>query len=108
MWYIFPQLKGLGHSDTAQYYGINNMAEAEEYLSHPILGKRLIEISTALVNLESNDVDAIFGRPDNLKLKSCMTLFSYLPSAHPVFRQVLNKFFEGSEDERTLRMCRLY
>jgi uncharacterized protein (DUF1810 family) len=107
MWYVFPQVKGLGHSDTAKFYAINSMQEAEDYLAHPILGKRLIEICNALLNLESNDAHEIFGNPDDLKLKSSMTLFSYVPKAHPAFRQVLNKFFEGSMDDRTLAICGL-
>jgi uncharacterized protein (DUF1810 family) len=107
MWYIFPQIKGLGHSDMARYYGINSIQEADDYLAHPILGKRLIEISTLLINLKSNDAHQIFGSPDDLKLKSSMTLFSYVPHNHPVFRQVLNKFFKGSMDDKTLAICGL-
>ena len=107
MWYVFPQVKGLGHSDTAQYYGITSMQEADEYLAHPILGKQLIEISTALIELKNNDAHQIFGSPDDLKLKSSMTLFSHVPNAHPIFRQLLNKFFDGNMDNKTLAICGL-
>ena len=96
MWYIFPQLSGLGHSQTARYYAIRDRAEAEAYLAHPVLGKRLLEISSELLKLESSDATAVMGWPDDLKLKSSMTLFS-LVSREPVFRQVLEKYFRGEE-----------
>ncbi len=102
MWYVFPQLKALGASDTAKYYGIVDVAEAEEYLNHPILGKRLIEISNELLKLESNDAHAIFGSPDDMKLKSSMTLYGNLKKTAPVFKSVLDKFYAGREDEKTL------
>lgn len=105
MWYIFPQMKGLGHSSTAQYYGIENRKEAEKYLAHPILGSRLLEISKELLKLESNDPRAIMGEPDNWKLKSCMTLFEIV-SNEPVFGQVLDKFFGGERDKATVEMLR--
>lgn len=105
MWYIFPQMKGLGHSSTAQYYGIENRKEAEEYLAHPILGSRLLEISKELLKLESNDPRAVMGEPDNWKLKSCMTLFEIV-SNEPVFGQVLDKFFGGKRDKTTVEMLR--
>ena len=73
MWYIFPQLVGLGLSSTSQYYAISSIQEAQEYLAHPILGPRLVEICNALLNLESNDAYVIMGSPDDLKLHSCMT-----------------------------------
>lgn len=105
MWYIFPQMKGLGYSSTAQYYGIENRKEAEEYLAHPILGSRLLEISKELLKLESNDPRAVMGDPDNWKLKSCMTLFEIV-SNEPVFGQVLDKFFGGERDKITVEMLR--
>lgn len=105
MWYIFPQMKGLGYSSTAQYYGIENRKEAEEYLAHPILGSRLLEISKELLKLESNDPRAVMGDPDNWKLKSCMTLFEIV-SNEPVFGQVLDKFFGGERDKVTVEMLR--
>ena len=102
MWYIFPQLSGLGHSQTARYYAIRYRAEAEAYLAHPVLGKRLLEISSELLKLESSDATAVMGWPDDLKLKSSMTLFS-LVSREPVFRQVLEKYFRGEEDVYTVQ-----
>ena len=106
MWYIFPQLKGLGHSPTAQYYGIENLAEAEAFLAHPVLGVHLVEISRALLALETNNADLVFGYPDNLKLRSSMTLFAQIREADPVFGQVLDKFFEGKPDQRTLELLK--
>lgn len=103
MWFIFPQLKGLGRSATSAYYGINGLSEAEEYLSHPLLGNRLREISEALLKLDSNDAHDIFGSPDDLKLRSCMTLFDKV-SPHDIFHDVLNKFFDGKADYRTLKL----
>lgn len=102
MWYIFPQLSGLGHSQTARYYAIRDRAEAEAYLAHPVLGKRLLEISSELLKLESSDATAVMGWPDDLKLKSSMTLFS-LVSRELVFRQVLEKYFRGEEDVYTVQ-----
>ena len=104
MWYIFPQVQGLGFSATSRYYGIAGLTEAGAYLSHPILGGRLLEICTALLHLQSNDAHAIFGDPDDLKLKSSMTLFSSVPGAHPVFDLVLKKFFKEEKDARTLQI----
>jgi len=100
MWYIFPQLKGLGRSETARYYGIANRAEARAYLAHPLLGPRLQEISGELLKLESSDARAVLGRPDDLKLKSSMTLF-YLVDGNPIFKAVLDKYFGGEMDEVT-------
>jgi uncharacterized protein (DUF1810 family) len=106
MWFIFPQLRGLGHSYNATFYGIADKAEASAYLSHPTLGPRLIEISRALLTLPGNNATAVMGSPDDLKLRSCMTLFSMLPGADPVFRQVLDKYFKGQSDEWTLAMLK--
>jgi uncharacterized protein (DUF1810 family) len=104
MWYIFPQILGLGYTSTSIQYGIKDLDEATAYLNHEILGKRLIEISNALLALETNDAREIFGSPDNLKLRSCMTLFSLVPGADKVFQQVLDKFFNGRKDEKTLQL----
>lgn len=101
MWYIFPQIHGLGFSETSRFYAIKNMEEAEEYLHHPVLGKRLIEISNALLDLDTEDAYSIFGSPDDLKLKSSMTLFASLSETAPAFQSVLKKFFNGENDERT-------
>ncbi|MDQ8052630.1 MAG: DUF1810 domain-containing protein [Pedobacter sp.] len=93
MWYIFPQLKGLGQSEMSKFYGLAGLDEASAYLAHPILGKNLIEISNALLDLAQSDALKIFGSPDNLKLRSCMSLFAGLPEAPPVFEKVLQKFY---------------
>lgn len=106
IWYIFPQLKGLGFSANSQYYGIENMGEAIDYLSHPVLGKRLIEICKALYALPTNNATAILGNPDDLKLKSCLTLFSCVPNADPVFEQLLAKFFNSDKDNQTLQLLK--
>lgn len=100
MWYIFPQYKGLGFSSTAQYYAIQNRKEAEEYLAHPVLGKRLLEISGALLEIKSNDAGRVMGYPDDMKLRSSMTLF-YLVSSGDIFKKVLDKFFDGKIDKKT-------
>lgn len=102
MWYIFPQFAGLGFSETSRFYAIKTKAEAELYLVHPVLGARLIEISEALLEIEGKTANQIFGSPDDVKLKSCMTLFGTLQNAHPVFQRVLDKYFNGTKDRRTL------
>lgn len=104
MWYIFPQLEGLGLSEPSRYYGIKGIEEAQAYLKHPLLGARLIEISEALLDTGIKDAFRIFGYPDNLKLYSCMTLFASLPDTHPVFEKVLAAFFMGAKDSRTLAL----
>ncbi|MDB5002573.1 MAG: calpastatin [Mucilaginibacter sp.] len=104
MWYIFPQIQGLGFSEMAKRYGIKSLDEAEAYIQHPVLGQRLIEICTALLQLKSNDAYAIFGSPDDMKLKSSMTLFASLPDAYPVFQSILDKFFNGEPDSKTLHL----
>ncbi|TGE15787.1 DUF1810 domain-containing protein [Hymenobacter elongatus] len=103
MWYIFPQLQGLGFSETSKLYAIQGRQEAEAYLKHPVLGSRLVSICQELLKLESGDANRIFGAPDDLKLKSSMTLFSSLDS-NPVFQAVLEKFFRGSPDDKTLAL----
>lgn len=104
MWYIFPQLAGLGMSSTSQFYAIDDLDEAAAYLEHPVLGPRLLEISGALLELDTDNASAVFGWPDDLKLHSCMTLFHRAAPAEPVFTQVLDKFFGGREDLQTLRL----
>jgi uncharacterized protein (DUF1810 family) len=104
MWYIFPQLQGLGHSATSRYYALKDSNEAADFLRHPVLGKRLIQICSELLNLESNDASQVFGNPDDLKLKSSMTLFALLPETDPVFALVLKKFFYGAKDDRTVHL----
>jgi uncharacterized protein (DUF1810 family) len=101
MWYIFPQIQGLGFSETSKFYAIKDLEEAKEFLAHPVLGQRLISICNDLLKLHDNNANKIFGTPDDLKLKSSMTLFSSL-DANPVFDLVLEKFFNGAKDARTL------
>lgn len=103
-WYIFPQLKGLGQSETAIFYAIENLAEAEAFLQHPILEKRLVAICEELLKLKTNDANAIFGNPDDLKLKSSMTLFDAASANENIFEQVLAKFFDGQTDQLTLHL----
>ena len=104
MWYVFPQIHGLGLSETSKLYSIKSLEEAKEFLNHPVLGKRLMEISKALLDLSSNDAHAVFGSPDDIKLKSSMTLFASLSNTDPVFQSVLEKFFEGRKDDKTLKL----
>ena len=104
MWYIFPQIQGLGFSETSKYYAIKNLQEANEYLKHPVLGNRLINICQALLDQAGNDANKIFGSPDDLKLKSSMTLFASLKETNPVFQMVLDKFFGGKRDEKTIEI----
>ncbi len=106
MWYIFPQIAGLGMSHTAQLYAISDIGEAHRYIEHPLLGARLIEISRALLELDSSDASAVMGYPDDLKLRSCMTLFAQV-SGDPVFTAVLDKFYGGRADARTLSILGL-
>jgi uncharacterized protein (DUF1810 family) len=104
MWYIFPQVKGLGFSSTSQHYGINGLKEASAYLSHPVLGPRLTGICHTLLQLEGNNAMQIFGNPDDLKLRSSMTLFAAVAGSDPVFQQVLDKYFQGKADLPTLTL----
>lgn len=104
MWYIFPQLRGLGQSSMAWEYGIADLEEAKAYLAHPILGARLLEICNAALNASSNNAVEVFGFPDNLKLRSSMTLFEATDPQQPIFGQILMKFFNGERDLATLRM----
>jgi uncharacterized protein (DUF1810 family) len=103
MWFIFPQIHGLGFSATSKLYAIKDIREAEAFLKHPLLGSRLITISNELLKLNSNDAHTIFGSPDDMKLQSSMTLFSSLKNAGPVFDLVLQKFFKGIKDRNTLQ-----
>lgn len=104
MWYIFPQIQGLGFSSTSKFYAIKDIAEAEEFLKHPVLGNRLVAICNELIKLKSDNANRIFGSPDDLKLKSSMTLFAALANTNAVFDTVLQKFFNGEKDNQTLRL----
>ncbi len=104
MWFIFPQIAGLGFSEFSRFYAIRDLEEAEKYLAHPVLGKRLIEISEALLKIENLTAREIFGSPDDMKLQSSMTLFNSVPETHTVFQQVLDKYFFGKADSKTLQV----
>jgi len=103
MWYIFPQIAGLGRSPAAQFYAIQSRAEAIAYLAHPLLGPRLVECSTAVLAIQGRSAWAIFGSPDDLKLHSCMTLFAAVAEPGTIFTQVLDAYFQGQPDRNTLR-----
>ena len=107
MWYIFPQIAGLGQSSTARYYSIRDLEEAREYYAHPVLGQRLREISGALLELRGSDPVAVFGGIDSMKLKSSMTLFAMAAPDDPIFQQVLDKYYGGEQDALTLRILEL-
>ena len=106
MWYVFPQLRGLGSSEISDEYGISGVSEAISYLAHPVLGKHLIEISEALLQLDGFTAEEIFGYPDYLKLHSCMTLFAMVSDTDNIFNEVLKKYFDGIADERTVTAIR--
>lgn len=106
MWYIFPQLKGLGRSSTSEYYGLSGIKEAQAYLSDPILKARLIEITDAVIAHKDKSAEDIFGGIDAKKLRSCMTLFSIAAPDIPVFEAVLEQFFHGVPDRNTLRLTK--
>jgi uncharacterized protein (DUF1810 family) len=105
MWYIFPQIQGLGFSPTAQYYAIRDLQEARDYLAHPVLGARLKEISSALLDLNGLSASEILGYPDDLKLRSSMTLFRMADLNEPVFLEVLEKYYDGKPDARTVELA---
>lgn len=105
IWYVFPQMLGLGRSCYANLYGIKNKEEAEEYLKHKVLGKRLREVTNALLEQEGKATDEIFGYPDTMKVKSSMTLFDSI-SPDDIFAQVLDKFYEGKRCKLTLEMLK--
>ena len=104
MWYIFPQIQGLGFSSTAQFYAISDLEEAKAYLAEPTLRARILEISEALLKLASNDAAEVMGWPDDLKLRSSMTLFAEAGPEYDVFQKVLDKYYGGAKDRRTLEI----
>lgn len=104
MWYIFPQITGLGFSATSLFYGVTDLDEATRYLQHPVLGKRLLEITASLLTLPGDNATAIFGKPDDLKLRSSMTLFAMVPDSPSIFQQVLDKYFDGQLDPTTVNL----
>jgi uncharacterized protein (DUF1810 family) len=104
MWYIFPQHVGLGVRSTAKYYGIKSIEEARAYLAHPVLGPRLRECAEAAAGVEGRSAKKIFGSTDEKKLKSCATLFACVSPAGSVFHRLLDKYFKGEQDGKTLRL----
>ena len=104
MWYIFPQYDGLGFSSTSKRYAIKSIAEARAYLEHPVLGPRLIQCMEAVLGVTGRSAYEIFGSPDDLKLKSCATLFAAISPADSVFERVLSQYFAGQRDEKTLQL----
>jgi uncharacterized protein (DUF1810 family) len=104
IWYIFPQIDGLGFSSTAKHYSIKSLDEAKAYLAHPILGPRLVECGEALLKIEDRTAHHILGSPDDLKVRSCATLFAQVSPAGSVFERVLEKYYGGERDEKTLRL----
>lgn len=104
MWYIFPQIDGLAFSSTARHYAIGSIAEARAYLDHPVLGPRLLECAQAAVRVEGRSASEIFGSPDDLKLRSCATLFACALPPDSVFDRLLAKYYRGKRDEKTLQL----
>jgi uncharacterized protein (DUF1810 family) len=102
MWFVFPQIAGLGHSPTARFYAIADLDEARAYLAHPVLGPRLVEAVEAINALPGRDANAVFGSPDDLKLRSSLTLFRAADPQEPAFQQALDKYFDGVADPLTL------
>ncbi len=103
MWFIFPQLRGLGASEMARFYGLEDLKEADAYLKHPVLGVRLIDLCKLLIKSGASDARRIFGTPDDLKLRSCISLFASLKESNPVFQLVLDRFFQGQKDPLTMK-----
>jgi uncharacterized protein (DUF1810 family) len=104
MWYIFPQFDGLGVSSTSKWYSIKSVAEAKAYLAHPVLGPRLIECAEAALQVEGHSAHDIFGSPDDMKLRSCATLFAYVSAPGSVFDRLLDRYYQGERDDKTLRL----
>jgi|SRR5690554_1759996 len=95
MWYIFPQLRDLGKSETSKFYAIKNREEAISYYNHPVLGKHLKEITLAFLSIQNKSTEDILGRPDHYKMKSCMTLFHFIQNDTDIFMKVLEKYYHG-------------
>ena len=106
MWFVFPQFAGLGTSEMSQFYAIKSIGEAHAYLEHPILGPRLIECGETLLSIKGRSAHEIFGSPDDMKLKSCMTLFASISPVGSVFEKVLDHYYNGERDDRTLRLIK--
>ena len=101
MWFIFPQIEGLGYSEITRYYSIKSLEEARQYLNHPILGPRLLKCTETVLAIDGKTVSEIFGSPDDMKFKSSMTLFACVTESEALFTQVLEKYFDGERDKKT-------
>lgn len=108
IWFIFPQISGLGSSDISKYYAINDLLEAKDYLNNPILRNRLIEISKALMDLTTDNPIKVLGYIDSVKVKSCMTLFYVANPKYTIFKEVLDKFYNGKLDKNTLEILNIH
>ena len=106
MWFVFPQLRGLGHSPIAQHYALASLQEAGAYLQHPVLGPRLLGCTALVLAVPDRSAHAIFGSPDDLKFRSCMTLFAEAAPGQPEFQDALDHYFGGKPDPRTLDLLR--
>ena len=104
MWFVFPQLRSLGRSETARFYGLADRTEAAAFLGHPVLGPRLRHCTALATAIPGHDAHAIFGSPDDLKFRSCATLFAQLDPAPSVFKAALDRFFDGVPDPHTLTL----
>ena len=104
MWFVFPQLRGLGHSQLAWHFGLRSAAEARAYLAHPTLGTRLRDCVGLVLAVQGRTAHEIFGSPDDLKLRSCLTLFREIDGADGVFGRAIDKFFDGQPDPMTLQL----
>jgi uncharacterized protein (DUF1810 family) len=104
MWYVFPQLDGLAFSSTSKHYAIKSLDEAKAYLEHPLLGPRLLACAEAVIRLDGRSATQIFGSPDDLKLRSCATLFACVSPHGSVFHQLLDKYYQGTVDGKTLSL----
>jgi uncharacterized protein (DUF1810 family) len=107
MWFVFPQLAGLGSSPMARTYAMQNLDEAREYLKHPLLGARLRECAEAVVSVSGKSAHEIFGSPDDLKLRSCATLFARVSPENSVFHRIIRQYYRGEPDEKTIRLSSL-
>lgn len=107
MWFIFPQIRGLGHTETSIFFSISSLQEARAYLEHPVLGPRLFHCCELLLQVEGKFASQIFSSPDDLKLRSSMTLFGQASEENALFKEVLRRYFDGSSDPRTLEMLRM-
>ena len=104
VWYIFPQIEGLGRSDTAKLYSIKSLEEGRAYLEHPVLGQRLIEACEMLLSLKDASMDEVMGFPDNLKLLSSMTLFEFISGSNSIFTKIIGVYFDDVRDDASLKI----